>query len=298
MTECHFSTWKSEQAPSSPTDPTQIQHCFYCFNVLDSQLRSKLDSKRNSEVIQTDTSSSSRDQIGQELANSIGSDAFPLFVTWNVVRKGHHPSLRGCIGNFSPSPIDEGLKDYALISALKDHRFPPVSLPELKKLSCTVSLLHSFEDCQSVTDWTIGKHGIYIHLPDPSYYPLPIQSPSNSECLTPREEQAMPPLNTGVIPTTSAVVDDPIPKVRNSPRVMHGDKRKHILSATYLPDVALEQEWTQLEAIDSAIRKAGWKGPIDKVLRDTLIVERYQSSKWTATYHEFEQWRTLMGCPI
>ncbi|EGG04134.1 uncharacterized protein MELLADRAFT_37630, partial [Melampsora larici-populina 98AG31] len=179
----------------------------------------------------------------------------PLFVTWNVVRNGHHPRLRGCIGNFSPSPINEGLKDYALISALKDHRFPPVSLPELKKLSCTVSLLHSFEDCQGVTDWTIGKHGIYIHLPDPSYYPLP-----NSKS---------PP-----------------------------DSESHTLSATYLPDVALEQEWVHLEAIDSAIRKAGWDGPIDKALRDTLIIERYQSSKWTATYHEFEEWRSLMGCPV
>lgn len=133
-----------------------------------------------------------------------------------------------------------------LHSALKDHRFSPITATELKQLSCTVSLLHSFEDCTGVTDWSIGTHGIYIHLPDPAYHPLPIQSPSGSESVTPREDQSED--------TYPVSVSEP-GSVRNSPRSSLGKRGRHMLSATFLPDVASEQGWTKLETIDSAIRK-------------------------------------------
>jgi hypothetical protein len=40
----------------------------------------------------------------------------PLFVTWNVSSSRGEKQLRGCIGTFSPQELDEGLKDYAVIS--------------------------------------------------------------------------------------------------------------------------------------------------------------------------------------
>lgn len=55
--------------------------------------------------------------------------------------------LRGCIGNFVALPLRAQLKDYAYAAAFDDHRFGPIELRELPHLSCTVSLLHSFEPC-------------------------------------------------------------------------------------------------------------------------------------------------------
>eukprot|EP00897_Mesotaenium_endlicherianum_P003087 jgi/Mesen1/2806/ME000172S01952 len=58
-------------------------------------------------------------------------------------------------------------------------------------------------------------------------------------------------------------------------------------SATYLPDVLEQEGWTQLEAIDSSVRKAGYTGPISDALRLTLKVTRYQSSLYTLSYGEY-----------
>lgn len=60
-----------------------------------------------------------------------------------------------------------GLRDYAVTSALHDRRFEPISLAELPSLTCTVSLLHTFEERHSWDDWEIGKHGITIEFSDP-----------------------------------------------------------------------------------------------------------------------------------
>lgn len=47
----------------------------------------------------------------------------PIFITWK--RKGH---LRGCIGTFSPDQHSTLIPQYAVIAALKDTRFKPMSL--------------------------------------------------------------------------------------------------------------------------------------------------------------------------
>jgi hypothetical protein len=43
-------------------------------------------------------------------------DEFPLFVTWNTVKRDGTKSLRGCIGTFEPQDLDDGLRSYALTS--------------------------------------------------------------------------------------------------------------------------------------------------------------------------------------
>ncbi|KAJ1910703.1 AMME syndrome candidate protein 1 protein [Tieghemiomyces parasiticus] len=90
----------------------------------------------------------------------------PLFVTWNTVRSSGELRLRGCIGTFTAQPIQEGLKEFALTSALRDSRFAAITRREVPKLSCSVSLLTNFEKVTNVMDWEIGVHGVWIEFQD------------------------------------------------------------------------------------------------------------------------------------
>ena len=62
-----------------------------------------------------------------------------------------------------------------------------------------------------------------------------------------------------------------------------------VKTATYLPEVAAEQGWTKIQAIDSLLRKGGYQDKINEHLRRTLKVTRYQSEKYTLTYDEYVQ---------
>jgi AMMECR1 domain-containing protein len=46
--------------------------------------------------------------------------------------------------------------------------FPPLRLPELAHLRCTVSLLHSFELASRWDAWEVGTHGLLIEFADPA----------------------------------------------------------------------------------------------------------------------------------
>ncbi|PKA60013.1 Uncharacterized protein AXF42_Ash009697 [Apostasia shenzhenica] len=93
----------------------------------------------------------------------------PLFVTWKKVLNGSEPRLRGCIGTLEARGLINGLKDYALTSALRDRRFPPVQAKELPFLECTVSILTDYETALNHLDWEVGKHGLIIEFTDPDY---------------------------------------------------------------------------------------------------------------------------------
>ena len=87
----------------------------------------------------------------------------PLFVTWNTVsQRSGHKSLRGCIGTFEAHELGHGLREYALTAAFDDTRFSPISLSELRTLSCAVTLLTKFTPCADAFDWELGVHGIRI----------------------------------------------------------------------------------------------------------------------------------------
>ncbi|KAK2770779.1 ammecr1 family protein [Colletotrichum kahawae] len=60
--------------------------------------------------------------------------------------------------------------------------------------------------------------------------------------------------------------------------------------ATYLPDVAVEQEWTKEETLVSLMRKAGWMGRKDKWQEVELKVVRYQGKKESLEYAEYKKW--------
>ncbi|GFP54869.1 hypothetical protein ACSS6W_002760 [Trichoderma asperelloides] len=93
--------------------------------------------------------------------------AAPLFITWNTVDPDDQDvSLRGCIGTFESQPLAEGIHEYALISALQDTRFRPISKRELPSLQAAVTLLTDFEDADDMHDWEVGNHGIRISFSD------------------------------------------------------------------------------------------------------------------------------------
>ncbi|KAJ0968109.1 hypothetical protein J5N97_025026 [Dioscorea zingiberensis] len=93
----------------------------------------------------------------------------PLFVTWKKAVNGGEPRLRGCIGTLEARDIITGFRDYALTSALRDRRFPPIQAKEIPYLECTVSVLTDYESALHHLDWEIGKHGLIIEFTDPDY---------------------------------------------------------------------------------------------------------------------------------
>jgi len=104
------------------------------------------------------------------LFRSSPNSSCPLFVTWDKIyyttKNNYEYHLRGCIGTLSPRNLNSSIGDYALTSALKDSRFDPVSLEEVKHLRVAVSLLVKYEECSNCFDWTVGTHGIIINFHD------------------------------------------------------------------------------------------------------------------------------------
>ncbi|KAK2577298.1 hypothetical protein KPH14_003432 [Odynerus spinipes] len=62
-----------------------------------------------------------------------------------------------------------------------------------------------------------------------------------------------------------------------------GNKR----TATYLPDVAPEQGWDQIQTIDSLLHKGGYKGLVTPDIRRSVKLTRYQSEKVTVSYQDY-----------
>jgi AMMECR1 domain-containing protein len=125
-------------------------------------------------------------------------------------------------------------------------------------------LLTDFEDAEHYLDWTVGVHGIYITFTHP-FYTAATNNSSNT------------PLST-------------TPTGKSTSKVT---KRNY--TATYLPDVMPAQGWTKVEAVDSAMRKAGWDGAINDDLRRSVKLRRYQSSKTFVNWKEYAEWRVARG---
>eukprot|EP00536_Pseudo-nitzschia_multiseries_P005497 jgi/Psemu1/190638/e_gw1.103.54.1 len=83
---------------------------------------------------------------------------------------GYSWEQRGCIGCLEPRLLATGVGDYTLISALRDHRYAPVSLSEVPFLRVRISILFRFEVLpfghghDHLCDWTIGVHGVWIRF--------------------------------------------------------------------------------------------------------------------------------------
>ncbi|KAJ7667678.1 alport syndrome [Mycena polygramma] len=223
--------------PQAGSDICTSEHCFHAFDALYCALTS-----------------------ASPIAPGFADDKYPLFVTWNTrsSRPGRAPRLRGCIGSFEPLALHDGLQEFALISAFRDHRFRKIERNELDGLECAVSLLTDFEDAPSYLDWTVGVHGISITFAHPSL-------------LTASDSGAPSPLSSSTY----------LPRVTS----------RQTFTATYLPDVIPEQGWDKIEAVDSAIQKAGWSGSITEDLRRSVKLRRYQSKMCVVGWDEYIEWR-------
>ena len=119
--------------------------CFFCFDVLLDHLKS-----------QESVSVTPPTCILRERSRH------PLFVTWDIWREQNcEYELRGCIGCLSPLSLDK-IGEYAITSSIHDKRFPSVTLDEVPKLRCSVSLLTNYERSKRWNEWEVGKHGIII----------------------------------------------------------------------------------------------------------------------------------------
>ena len=109
----------------------------------------------------------SKKEISNRFPPSLKNKNFPLFVTWTT---GKEKDLRGCIGTFVSNDLEKNLKEFSLIAALNDRRFPPINEKEIPNLNVGVSLLINFEDAKECYDWEVGKHGIQISFEERGHY--------------------------------------------------------------------------------------------------------------------------------
>jgi uncharacterized protein (TIGR00296 family) len=58
-------------------------------------------------------------------------------------------------------------------------------------------------------------------------------------------------------------------------------------NATFLPEVAKQQQWDHEKTVSSLIRKAGYNGPIENNLLQKIHCTRYQSSKCQISFGEY-----------
>ncbi|KAL5340049.1 AMMECR1 domain-containing protein [Aspergillus crustosus] len=112
--------------------------------------------------VTTSSSISSQYETPGSRQQRVTDQKYPLFVTWNTLSKSGRKSLRGCIGTFEAQELSYGLKSYALTSAFDDTRFSPIPESLLPSLSCSLTLLGTFEPCTNALDWTLGLHGLRI----------------------------------------------------------------------------------------------------------------------------------------
>jgi len=70
-------------------------------------------------------------------------------------------------------------------------------------------------------------------------------------------------------------------------RIEFKDERGHKKTATFLPEVPLEQGWNKTETIDMLLRKGGYRGNVTNEVRERIILVRYQSEKVSVGYNEY-----------
>ncbi len=71
--------------------------------------------------------------------------------------------LRGCIGNFGGQmPLAEGVQEMAVAAATEDRRFSKVQPEEMDNIEIEISVLTPLKKIESLDEFELGRHGIYI----------------------------------------------------------------------------------------------------------------------------------------
>ena len=224
-------------------------------------------------------------------------------MTWNTrsSRLGRPLHLRGCIGIFEPMPIRGGIAQYALISAFQDSRFKRITSDELDSLECgyvSPSFLHA--TCKKNMKFETNHIDNRFLPPFPLSFTL--QFPI---CLAPALEFLYLPIlrmqspisivhgiqitfpHPSLILSSSSGTPTPLSSTPNLPHITS----HRTFSATYLPEVMVEQRWDRFDAINCAIQKAGWEGLVTEDLRRSIKLRRFKSEKCSVSWHDYWIWR-------
>jgi hypothetical protein len=98
----------------------------------------------------------------------INSSLFTLHFSLNqkcgaFVSLHKHGKLRGCIGHFGEDyPLHEIVAEMARAAAFEDPRFMPVTKDELNDIDIEISVLTPMRRIQSLDEFELHRHGIYI----------------------------------------------------------------------------------------------------------------------------------------
>lgn len=83
-----------------------------------------------------------------------------LFVTLKLVEG---ETLRGCMGTMkSTRRLIDALVDTAPMAALRDPRFPPLTVEELERVQISISVLTPMQPLQDVDALVPGRHGVEL----------------------------------------------------------------------------------------------------------------------------------------
>lgn len=173
----------------------------------------------------------------------------------------------------------------------------------------SVSLLTDFELCADYLDWEVGVHGIYVEFVNPALNLSPRAALENGHSSFPTvkghhrgggDRDHHVAVENGAPKAAAAATTyrslTELPKLRV--RVSRAENPRGLattLHATFLPEVAPEQGWTRTDAVDAAMRKAGYRGAVTEEMRRTARVSRYRSEKVKRSYDEWQAWRTEQG---
>lgn len=147
-----------------------------------------------------------------------------------------------------------------------------------------------FELCCDYLDWELGVHGIYVEFVNPAL------NLENGDSATINGTANDDDASSSEQPQTKYRSLTELPKLRvRATRAENPRGLATTLHATFLPEVAPEQGWSKTDAVDAAMRKAGYRGTVTDEMRRKARVSRYQSHKVKRSYDEWQAWRAEQG---
>jgi uncharacterized protein (TIGR00296 family) len=267
-----------------------IEHCLYCFEALASHFEDR-DSMSLSEI----------QKLYPEYIKSLSAD--------KSTTTKRHPALERLAASYPSGTASPASDSSASSLSSSSSSTPNPASSSATTPATSTSSLYSAAASSPVTEtplfvtWNILRHGHYqLRGCIGTFEPQELEDGLSSYAITsalhdsrfnPISERELPHLQVGVTLLTDFEeadheMDWELGKHGIRISFVHHGRR---FGATYLPDVAVEQEWTKEETLVSLMRKAGWMGNKSKWREVPLKVVRYQGKKSNCEYEEYKAFR-------
>ena len=141
---------------------------YHSFAILRRDSTSFTLSESDKKVLKEIAMQSIRDSLDGKRIAVANSSLFTIHYSLNqkcgaFVSLHKHGRLRGCIGHFGEDyPLHEIVAEMARAAAFEDPRFTPVTRDELNDLDIEISVLTPMRRIQSLDEFELHRHGIYI----------------------------------------------------------------------------------------------------------------------------------------